>query len=165
MEVVSSKLTKPHLREPNPSGALYGTLTLKIPQRLYKALHIWIVSQADRVTLNLTQYHMYDNDATVHGLINTSNEWLFLAGVYLHYNAKLNQYQLKIGDTPVACIIAGQRPSTDPTRTIVNHANGQTLDNRVANLHWVSPSFNAFNNQRDPPPSGFFGVCQSKDWF
>lgn len=110
---------------------------------------------------------MDGDDAVQHGLLDTSNEHLFVSGMYLHHNPALNQYRVRIGDIPVARIVAAAtQPSSDafPERVIVDHANGDSMDNRASNLHWVTPSFNTFNNtKRFAPTSGYFGVLELKN--
>ena len=55
-------------------------------------------------------------------------------------------------------LMTGQWLSIDPTGMMVNHANGQIINNRTANLCRELLSFNSFNIQRDPLLFGFFGV-------
>ena len=104
-----------------------------------------------------------DGDKAVrYGFLNMSNKNLFLLGMYPHYNPTLNQYRVRIGNILVACIASGKQPASKPDQVIVSHANGNLLDNWVANLHWVMPSFNTLNNTKcSTPSSGFFGVCKA----
>lgn len=161
-DLTRSQSPQPYPRQLPLSGALYGPLPLTLPRKMYKSSHITIVARDEGVTTYAIRRHMDNDDAVVHGLLDTSNEWLLMAGLYLHWNPDLKQYRVRIGDIPVARIVAGQQPPNNPDRIVVDHANGKPLDNRAANLHWVTARFNTFNRaQKKPPPSKFFGVTKS----
>lgn len=64
------------------------------------------------------------------GRFDNSNEYLFLAGMYLHWNPEMKEFCDEIGDIPIARIVAGDPPADDPTRVIVDHANGEILGNQ-----------------------------------
>lgn len=63
--------------------------------------------------------------------------------------------------------IIGERPLHIPETWIVDHANGNKLDNTKGNLRWASPSFNAWNTPTKESTSIYRGVSwdkQAKRW-
>ncbi|CDW97100.1 hypothetical protein [Sporisorium scitamineum] len=52
------------------------------------------------------------------------------------------------------------RPSTDPERTYIDHAEGNLLNDTFANLHWVTPAFNTWNRDQKEQ-DGYFGVYRN----
>ncbi len=103
-----------------------------------------------------------NEDATVRCKIDTRNEFLLMNGIMLHTDGATGVHRIRCDSMALARVVALQQPSDDPDRIFVDHANLDTLDNTAANLHWVTPSFNKFNVQRTPGPSGFFGVKKCK---
>ena len=120
-------------------------------------MHIVILSQNKGVTKYSIRRHMDLDELTQHSLLDPSNK--FMSGMYLHYNTTLNQYRVRIGDIPIAQMVAQQQPSSNLERIIVDHANGDSMDSQMENLHWVTSQFNSFNNKKQTvPESGFYGM-------
>ncbi len=65
----------------------------------------------------------------------------------------------------VARLIAMRNPPTDPTRTVVDHADRDPSNDTERNLHWVTPVFNMFNHDRKPAEGRYYGVQRSHNTF
>lgn len=94
--------------------------------------------------------------------INTWNEFILWNTIsILHKTSEtdvaINRVQLSYGEM-LSCVVASQHPSNNSACHLVDHKNQVTTDDFAANLHWVTPSFNAFNLTRTPGASGYFGV-------
>ncbi|CBQ72784.1 hypothetical protein sr02333 [Sporisorium reilianum SRZ2] len=111
----------PFPRQPQASGALYGDLPLTLPRYRSNSHFVVIVSRENGVTsYEVRRVGIENND----------------------------KKRVVRGGMPVAVLVARQHPSPDPERQYVDHANGDALDDTVANLHWVTPAFNAWNRPR-----------------
>lgn len=71
-----------------------------------------------------------------------------------------DKHRVKAGGISVAVLVARQRPSTDPERTYIDHAEGNLLNDTFANLHWVTPAFNTWNRDQKEQ-DGYFGVYRN----
>ncbi|CBQ73101.1 hypothetical protein sr13764 [Sporisorium reilianum SRZ2] len=60
----------------------------------------------------------------------------------------------------LARLVAMQSPCSEPARTHVDHGIRETTDNRCSSIHFVTSQFNAFNNPKKEPASGFHGVVK-----
>ncbi|SJX62624.1 uncharacterized protein SRS1_02333 [Sporisorium reilianum f. sp. reilianum] len=145
----------PFPRQPQASGALYGDLPLTLPRYRSNSHIVVIVSRENGVTSY--EVRRKRDDEPDRCKIDTINEWILAGGVRIEDTDKKRVLR---GGMAVAVLVAKQHPSPDPERQYVDHANSDALDNTVANLHWVTPAFNAWNKERKDK-NGYFGVHRS----
>ncbi|TKY86263.1 hypothetical protein EX895_005088 [Sporisorium graminicola] len=153
---VSQRVGPPDLwpRQPHPSGALYGELPLTLPRTRSNSHIVVIVSRENGVTSYEVRRRVDDEPHCCQ--IDTSSEWILAGGVRVE-KKRSDKPRAKVGGMSVAVLVAQQRPSTDPERIYVDHADGNSLNDTFANLHWVTPAFNSWNRPRKERAE-YFGV-------
>lgn len=149
----------PFLAGPLASGALRGDLPLKLPRHLSTSAHVTLERRQDGITHYTVRRAIDDEEdpaTTVKCKLDTKNEWILMIGVTVSF--KSGAHRVEAGMMKVARIVADEIPRKHPDRVYVDHANGDSTDDTVANLHWVTPAFNAYNFLKVAGASNFFGV-------
>lgn len=155
-----SRPTSPELlpeEEFDENGALVGDLPLVLPRRSSMSCRVAITNRQYGITV-FTVTRKCDSLMAL-CRIDTYNEWILLTGIGL-FTGSNGELRLNAGHVPLSRIVANAFPSNDPERIFVDHADTDTLDDTESNLHWVTPTFNAFNRLREPGESGFYGVLK-----
>lgn len=148
---------------PNADGALAGDLPLTMPRRRLGSPTVVITSRD--VAKKVTSYTIRRPGAreVAQCKIDTCNEWILKTGVGV--DTVGGKPRVRVGSQLLSVIVASQNPSRHVDRIYVDHADNDTCNDTIANLHWVTVAFNLFNTERKRNASGYIGVCKHHNRF